>query len=100
MKRYSATVFAGIALLALAAMASGCTPARQAGHPDPNPEIAVRFPATESPNVNLRSEEPRKEPDVLPLPNDEIHRPWLKAIEVTVTPGEPAAPNGPAEPAK
>ena len=100
MTRKSASLVSGIMLLALAVTFSGCTQARQAGRPDPDPEIAVRFPATESPNVSLRAEEPPKTPGETTLPNDEIHRPWLKAIEVTVTPGEPGPANAPAEPAK
>lgn len=100
MKRALMTVYAGIALLALVSVISGCSSSRQAERAEPPKEISVRFPATEPPNVNLQAEEPRQTPGEPSVLTDDTKRPWLKVIEVDVAPKEPEHPAEPAAPPK
>jgi hypothetical protein len=97
MRREIVIFLIALVLLGLMGMIAGCAPGKQAGRPDPSPEIAVRVPMTESPNVSLRSEEPRKSPEDLPSLIDDTRRPWLTLIEVTVTPAEPESAKGSME---
>ena len=98
MRREIVIFLLALVLLGLMAMIAGCAPGKQAGRPDHPPEIAVRLPVTESPNVSLRAEEPRKTPEEPPSLTDENLRPWLKLIEVTVTPAaETDLPKEPTE---
>ncbi|MBI5575108.1 MAG: hypothetical protein HY896_01950 [Deltaproteobacteria bacterium] len=92
MKRIAAIVLAGVSCLVAIFMTAGCTQSRQAGRAEPPPEISVRFPAKDPPDVSLKAEEQRNTPGDPTVLTDDTKRPWLKVIEVEVTPKESEKP--------
>lgn len=95
MKRVRGCVFTGIALFAMIGPVTGCAPARKGV--EATPEISVRVPAVESPDVSLQAEDVRNIPGEPSVLTDDTQRPWLKIIEVDIYQKETEKTDVPAE---